>query len=52
MQKFCKDLKHYAIERINYREKEMIPLKSEKNKSHYNKNIATYVSRNLKMMIT
>ena len=52
MQNYFKDLKHYAIEINNYWKKEMIPLISERNESYYNKNIATYVSRNLKMMNT
>ena len=39
MQKFWKDLKHHAIELMNYGKKEMIPLISEKNKSRNNKQL-------------
>ena len=44
MERFCKDLRDHAMEIINYKEKEMIPLTDEENKS-YEKEKACYICK-------
>ena len=44
MEKFCKNLKEHATEKINYEKKEMIPLTDEENKS-YKKQKVCYIRK-------
>ena len=49
IEKFCKDLKELATKRINYEEKDMIPLTDNENKFYEEQNV-TYVKKSFVMI--
>ena len=51
MKKFCKDLKTHANKIINYKKKKMMPLTTKEEIYHNKKKYATYVKKNLIIMI-
>ena len=51
MKIFCKDLKTHANKIINYKKKKMMPLTTKEEYTTINKKYATYVKKNLIIMI-
>ena len=52
MEKFCKDLREHAMRTVNYEKKEMIPLTGEENKFYEEQKSATYVKKDLVLLMT
>ena len=50
MERFCKDLRVYAIKVINYEEKEMILLTNKENKSYEKQKVCFVCKKNLVLM--
>ena len=50
MERFCKDLRVYAIKVINYEEKEMILLTNKENKSYEKQKVCFACKKNLVLM--
>ena len=51
MERFCKDLRKHAMKIIYYEKKEMIPLTDAENKSYEEQKFATYVKKNLMLLL-